>query len=112
VIVNTPGYVFSGEFGFVLIEPRNDPGRYDREMLHALHEWEGRLVTNQSHDWSNAPSLAQPAMGMGGAMMGGGMGGMGKGDFRGRLRTGITRPDRQREAVNNLSLASHLTLNN
>jgi FtsP/CotA-like multicopper oxidase with cupredoxin domain len=64
--------VFSGEFGFVLIEPRNDPGRYDREMLLALHEWEGRLVTNQSHDWSNAPSLAQPAMGMGGAMMGGG----------------------------------------
>ena len=36
---------FSGEFGFVIVEPRNDPARYDREVLLALHEWEPRLVT-------------------------------------------------------------------
>jgi len=64
---------FNGEFGFVIVEPRSDPARYDREVLLALHEWEGRLVTSQGHDPSTAPSLAQPAMGMGGGMMGGGM---------------------------------------
>jgi len=30
---------FSGEFGFVIIEPQNDPGRYDRELLLALSSW-------------------------------------------------------------------------
>jgi FtsP/CotA-like multicopper oxidase with cupredoxin domain len=66
---------FNGEFGFVIVEPRSDPARYDREVLVALHEWEGRLVTSQGHDPSTAPFLAQPAMGMGmgGGMMGGGM---------------------------------------
>jgi FtsP/CotA-like multicopper oxidase with cupredoxin domain len=38
---------FTGEFGFVIVEPRSDPARYDREVLLALHEWEGRLVTGE-----------------------------------------------------------------
>ncbi len=81
---------FNGEFGFVIIEPRNDPGRFDREVLLALHEWDGRLVTSGGHDASNAPSLTQPAMGMGGGMTGptGGMmrgsgGMMGRGGMMG-----------------------------
>lgn len=71
---------FNGEFGFVIVEPRSDLARYDREVLLALHEWEGGLVTMQGHEPSTAPSLAQPAMGMGG-MMGGGMTAMLEADY-------------------------------
>lgn len=79
------GGEFTGEFGFVLIEPRNDPGRFDREVLLALHEWDGRLVTSGGRDASNAPSLTQPAMGMGGEMTGGNGGMMsGGGGMMGR----------------------------
>ena len=67
---------FSGQFGFVLVEPRNDPARYDREVLLALHEWEPRLVTNRSHDNGSLPSLAQPTTGSGGMMGSGSMMGM------------------------------------
>ena len=31
---------YTGQFGFVYIEPRNEPGRYDREVFLATHEWE------------------------------------------------------------------------
>lgn len=41
----TDGGGFNGEFGFVIVEPRSDPARYDREVLLALHEFEGQLVT-------------------------------------------------------------------
>ena len=66
---------FSGEFGFVIVEPKNDPGRYDREVLVALHEWDPQLVTSGGHDAKRLPSLAQPASGMSGmsGTMGGGM---------------------------------------
>lgn len=64
---------FNGQFGFVIIEPRHDPGRYDREVLLALHEWEARLVDGRGHTYSSSPSLTQPAMTMDGGMMDGGM---------------------------------------
>lgn len=70
---------FSGEFGFVIVDPKNDPGRYDREVLLALHEWEPRLVMRNGHDNDRLPSIAQAATGsnsggvMGGGMMGAGM---------------------------------------
>jgi FtsP/CotA-like multicopper oxidase with cupredoxin domain len=31
---------YSGQFGFVYIEPKNNPGRYDQEVFLATHEWE------------------------------------------------------------------------
>jgi len=31
---------YTGQFGFVYIEPTNEPGRYDREIFLATHEWE------------------------------------------------------------------------
>jgi FtsP/CotA-like multicopper oxidase with cupredoxin domain len=31
--------MYSGQFGFVYIEPRSEPGRYDREVFLASHEW-------------------------------------------------------------------------
>ncbi len=38
---------YSGEFGFLIIEPAADPGRYDREILLAAHHWEGSWVSLQ-----------------------------------------------------------------
>src|ERR1700733_10417186 len=32
--------LYSGQFGFVYIEPKDDPGRYDREVFLAMHQWE------------------------------------------------------------------------
>jgi FtsP/CotA-like multicopper oxidase with cupredoxin domain len=31
---------FTGQFGFVYIEPTSEPGRYDQEVFLATHEWE------------------------------------------------------------------------
>jgi len=31
---------YTGQFGFVIIEPKTDPGQYDQEVLLATHEWE------------------------------------------------------------------------
>jgi FtsP/CotA-like multicopper oxidase with cupredoxin domain len=38
---------YSGEFGFLIVEPASDPGRYDREILLAAHLWEGEWVSMQ-----------------------------------------------------------------
>jgi len=32
--------MYSGQFGFVYVEPRSEPGRYDREVFLASHEWQ------------------------------------------------------------------------
>jgi FtsP/CotA-like multicopper oxidase with cupredoxin domain len=39
--------LYSGMYGFLIVEPANDPGRYDREILLAAHHWEGRWVSMQ-----------------------------------------------------------------
>jgi FtsP/CotA-like multicopper oxidase with cupredoxin domain len=31
---------YTGQFGFVYIEPKNNPGQYDQEIFLATHEWE------------------------------------------------------------------------
>jgi FtsP/CotA-like multicopper oxidase with cupredoxin domain len=36
---------YTGQFGFLYIEPANDPGRYDQEQFLALREWEPYLST-------------------------------------------------------------------
>ncbi len=38
---------YSGEFGFLIVEPAGDPGRYDREVILAAHHWEGSWVSMQ-----------------------------------------------------------------
>jgi FtsP/CotA-like multicopper oxidase with cupredoxin domain len=38
---------YSGEFGFLIVEPASDPGRYDREVLLAARRWEGSWVSIQ-----------------------------------------------------------------
>jgi FtsP/CotA-like multicopper oxidase with cupredoxin domain len=34
---------YGGQHGFLLIEPRENPGRYDHEVFLALHDWGGRF---------------------------------------------------------------------
>ena len=34
------GGTYSGQFAFVYVEPANDPGRFDREVFLATHEWD------------------------------------------------------------------------
>ncbi len=38
---------YSGEFGFLIVEPASNPGRYDREVLLAARRWEGEWVSMQ-----------------------------------------------------------------
>lgn len=38
---------YSGEFGFLIVKPASDPGRYDREVLLAARRWEGEWVSIQ-----------------------------------------------------------------
>src|SRR5258708_1566202 len=39
--------LYAGLYGFLIIEPPNDPGRYDQEVLLAAHHWEPRWVSMQ-----------------------------------------------------------------
>jgi FtsP/CotA-like multicopper oxidase with cupredoxin domain len=39
--------IYSGMYGFLLVEPENDPGRFDQEVLIAAHHWEGSWVSMQ-----------------------------------------------------------------
>jgi FtsP/CotA-like multicopper oxidase with cupredoxin domain len=35
--------LYSGQHGFLFIEPRNHPARFDQEIFLALHDWDGEL---------------------------------------------------------------------
>jgi FtsP/CotA-like multicopper oxidase with cupredoxin domain len=39
--------LYSGMYGFLIVEPTVDPGRYDQEVLLAVHHWEGSWVSMQ-----------------------------------------------------------------
>jgi FtsP/CotA-like multicopper oxidase with cupredoxin domain len=41
---------YSGQFGFVYIEPKKDPGRYDQEIFLATHEWEPFFTTAEMEE--------------------------------------------------------------
>lgn len=36
--------LYSGQYGFLMVEPREDPARYDQEFFLALHDWDGTMV--------------------------------------------------------------------
>jgi FtsP/CotA-like multicopper oxidase with cupredoxin domain len=38
--IDTSRGTYSGQFGFVYVEPKSEPGRYDSEVFLATHEWE------------------------------------------------------------------------
>ncbi len=39
--------LYSGQFGFFYIEPKNNPGAYDREVFLAAHQWNPQFVSMQ-----------------------------------------------------------------
>jgi FtsP/CotA-like multicopper oxidase with cupredoxin domain len=39
--------LYAGLYGFLIIEPANDPARYDQEVLLAAHHWEPKWVSMQ-----------------------------------------------------------------
>ncbi len=47
---------YSGQHGFLMVEPREDPARYDQEFFLALHDWSGYLLA--SEDGAMNPSYA------------------------------------------------------
>jgi FtsP/CotA-like multicopper oxidase with cupredoxin domain len=51
--LTTGGY--GGQFGFVYIEPKSDPGSYDQELFLATHEWEPFFIEGEEGDMVGAP---------------------------------------------------------
>jgi FtsP/CotA-like multicopper oxidase with cupredoxin domain len=47
---------YSGQHGFLMVEPRDNPARYDQEFFLALHDWQGYLLANE--DGAMNPSYA------------------------------------------------------
>ncbi len=41
---------YTGQFGFVYIEPKNEPGRYDQEVFLATKEWEPFYTTEEEEE--------------------------------------------------------------
>src|SRR5579871_4495217 len=41
---------YTGQFAFVYIEPKNNPGQYDQEIFLATHEWEPFYTTAEEMD--------------------------------------------------------------
>ena len=41
---------YSGQFGFVYVEPRMNPGRFDQEVFLTTHEWEPFYTTEEMAD--------------------------------------------------------------
>ena len=50
---------YTGQFAFVYIEPKNDPGRYDQEIFLATHEWEPFYTTAEDEDEDTGPPPAR-----------------------------------------------------
>jgi FtsP/CotA-like multicopper oxidase with cupredoxin domain len=42
--------VYSGQFGFVSVEPKENPGRYDQEIFLTTHEWEPFYIDMDDDD--------------------------------------------------------------
>jgi FtsP/CotA-like multicopper oxidase with cupredoxin domain len=42
--------LYTGQFGFLYVDPPNDPGKYDREVFLALHEWEPFYTNEEDED--------------------------------------------------------------
>jgi FtsP/CotA-like multicopper oxidase with cupredoxin domain len=42
--------MYSGQFAFVYVDPRNNPGRYDREVFLSTHEWDAYMVNESAEE--------------------------------------------------------------
>jgi FtsP/CotA-like multicopper oxidase with cupredoxin domain len=52
---------YTGQFGFVYIEPKTNPGQYDQEIFLATHEWEPIYTTEEEEEEPDAEQLAAMA---------------------------------------------------
>ena len=52
---------YTGQFGFVYVEPKNNPGQYDQEFFLATHEWEPFYTTAEMEEEPDAEQLARMA---------------------------------------------------
>jgi FtsP/CotA-like multicopper oxidase with cupredoxin domain len=46
---------YTGQFAFVYVEPKNNPGQYDQEVFLATHEWEPIYTTEEEPDEALPP---------------------------------------------------------
>ena len=57
---------YTGQFGFVYVEPASNPGAYDQELFLALRDWEPffttQMVDMDENDDPNAPQPEKPAV--------------------------------------------------
>jgi FtsP/CotA-like multicopper oxidase with cupredoxin domain len=57
---------YTGQFGFVYIDPEANPGAYDQELFLALRDWEpfftGQMVDMDADEDPNAPQPERPAV--------------------------------------------------
>ncbi|HVN94751.1 MAG TPA: multicopper oxidase domain-containing protein [Terracidiphilus sp.] len=51
---------YTGQFGFLMIDPPNDPGHYDQEVFLALREWEYYLSTMDQDEMAPDPDDPMP----------------------------------------------------
>jgi FtsP/CotA-like multicopper oxidase with cupredoxin domain len=61
---------YSGQYGFLYVEPKNDPGRFDQEVFLAARHWEPTIVHrgDPNNDWTvtyGISSLGERALGHG-----------------------------------------------
>ena len=52
---------YTGQFGFVYIEPKSEPGAYDQEIFLATHEWEPFFTSAEEGEQMDAQQLARMA---------------------------------------------------
>ncbi len=53
---------YTGQYGFVYVEPHANPGRYDQELFLATHEFEPFFTNEETPIPTNPPSLRLPAI--------------------------------------------------
>ncbi|HEY4321426.1 MAG TPA: multicopper oxidase family protein [Gemmatimonadales bacterium] len=44
--------LYSGQFGFLVVDPAADPGRYDRELFVAMHDWNPYISGGDDGFWT------------------------------------------------------------
>jgi FtsP/CotA-like multicopper oxidase with cupredoxin domain len=48
---------YSGQYGFLYIDPKHEPGHYDHEVFLAVHHWEPSFAPMQE-TWQNCPEIS------------------------------------------------------
>ncbi|HEX4021526.1 MAG TPA: multicopper oxidase family protein [Acidobacteriaceae bacterium] len=48
---------YTGQYGFLYIDPKHEPGNYDQEIFLAVHHWEPSF-TKMQETWRNCPEIS------------------------------------------------------